>query len=754
MKAKTPILLLTLIAAIAAGEAASAAPIIPDQPDSLAMFEGRTAVFSVAASSDSPLSYHWRKNGAELADGGRISGSSTAALTVSNATMGGDDAGYDVVVSNPSGSVTSLLAVLSLVVSNSNPAPYEARLRELNPISYWRLNETNGSSYSCDFWGGIIATNEAATLGVAGPAAPDFTGFENTNSAGQYDPLSFSDTATSVSLLNNRSQFTLVGWFKPAASQEPRTGLFGQNDVAELGFHEADASGQAQLGLWTSSGAVFLSQTNVVPGLWYVVAGVASGTNLCLFLGSTNGGGGFRVLESTVVWSTTNYGNSPFPFRIGGGGILDPTGTYFNGSIDEVAAFDRALSVGELSDLFGAALTGGDLGLQITVQPDSLTIYSGRSATFHVSAFGSSPGYQWRKGGTPLVDGGTTSGASTTTLTIADAAAENSGFYEVVITNSSGSITSAVATLSVITPEPGSYEAAVVALNPFAYYRLNETNAPSSGAVPAFDFCGGHIGLYGIAAQNGFGAVQGPTTGFAGFEADNRAMQVSAGTPDSFATAPVGSLATNTVTFTAWLFPIGSQEAWSGLLLNRGGGASGGFNYNDQQMLSYTWNNNDGNTYGFISGLVIPWNQWSFVAVAISPSNAVLYLYNADVKLSATNAIAHTPDVFGNNWQIGHDSYTGNDGSRTFNGIIDEVALYLQTLTQSQLEQLYLASAGPVRLDFEHLNGQLILSWSYAGFTLQSAPTVTGTFTNVTGATSPYTNSATAPQQFFRLKLN
>jgi hypothetical protein len=37
---------------------------------------------------------------------------------------------------------------------------------------------------------------------------------------------------------------------------------------------------------------------------------------------------------------------------------------------------------------------------------------------------------------------------------------------------------------------------------------------------------------------------------------------------------------------------------------------------------------------------------------------------------------------------------------------------------------------------------------------LQSAPAVTGTFTNLPAATSPYTNALTAPQQFFRLISN
>ena len=52
----------------------------------------------------------------------------------------------------------------------------------------------------------------------------------------------------------------------------------------------------------------------------------------------------------------------------------------------------------------------------------------------------------------------------------------------------------------------------------------------------------------------------------------------------------------------------------------------------------------------------------------------------------------------------------------------------------------------------------VILTWpantagfDYTGFILQSAPAVTGTFTNIPGATSPYTNPVAAAQQFYRL---
>ncbi|HYV26379.1 MAG TPA: hypothetical protein VFA77_02530 [Candidatus Eisenbacteria bacterium] len=45
-----------------------------------------------------------------------------------------------------------------------------------------------------------------------------------------------------------------------------------------------------------------------------------------------------------------------------------------------------------------------------------------------------------------------------------------------------------------------------------------------------------------------------------------------------------------------------------------------------------------------------------------------------------------------------------------------------------------------------------MLSWTNAGLNLQTAPAVTGPFTNLPAATSPYTNVTTNAQQFFRLK--
>jgi Beta-propeller repeat len=66
----------------------------------------------------------------------------------------------------------------------------------------------------------------------------------------------------------------------------------------------------------------------------------------------------------------------------------------------------------------------------------------------------------------------------------------------------------------------------------------------------------------------------------------------------------------------------------------------------------------------------------------------------------------------------------------------------------------YSSSVPPPHLDFQLLNSRLVLSWTNDGFNLQTAPAITGPFTNLPGATSPYTNAVTFAQQFFRLSGN
>jgi hypothetical protein len=83
----------------------------------------------------------------------------------------------------------------------------------------------------------------------------------------------------------------------------------------------------------------------------------------------------------------------------------------------------------------------------ITNQPQSLAVNPGSAASFTVGATGTGPlAYQWQKNGTNI------SGATTNLYSIAGAAVGDAADYTVVITNNFGSVTSAVAVLTVNIP--------------------------------------------------------------------------------------------------------------------------------------------------------------------------------------------------------------------------------------------------------------------------------------------------------------
>ncbi|MDM8004908.1 MAG: family 10 glycosylhydrolase [Phycisphaerae bacterium] len=93
-------------------------PTITQHPAAQNVCPGGTAMFTVAATGDTPLSYRWQKNQSDLSDGGQYSGATTATLTVSNAEAG-DAANYRCVVTNAYGNATSNEASLTLKASTA-----------------------------------------------------------------------------------------------------------------------------------------------------------------------------------------------------------------------------------------------------------------------------------------------------------------------------------------------------------------------------------------------------------------------------------------------------------------------------------------------------------------------------------------------------------------------------------------------------------------------------------------------------------
>jgi uncharacterized repeat protein (TIGR03803 family) len=96
----------------------SSPPIIVTQPTNVTISPGGAAIFAVNAIGNQPLSFQWRTNGVNVADGGNVSGSTSSALTVINATEA-NNATYSVLVGNALGSVPSTGALLTVIPASA-----------------------------------------------------------------------------------------------------------------------------------------------------------------------------------------------------------------------------------------------------------------------------------------------------------------------------------------------------------------------------------------------------------------------------------------------------------------------------------------------------------------------------------------------------------------------------------------------------------------------------------------------------------
>ncbi len=340
----------------------------------------------------------------------------------------------------------------------------------------------------------------------------------------------------------------------------------------------------------------------------------------------------------------------------------------------------------------------------ISVQPQSVIAFTNGTPKFRVTAVGSAPlHYQWYTNSitTALSNGGNLTGTTNTTLTIANATLANGGNYFVVVTNLLGSATSSVASLTFTSPS-GAYETCVMtnAAVPFAYYSFSETGDPSVGGVVAQDSIGSFNGTYGVASQNGFNGIVGPQTsldGLIGFPDGNTALSTVNGA-NSYVTLPAFNLnngvGTNVLTITAWIHPNGQMPNAAGIVFCRNGTSTiSGLDYlaDTSNTLNYNWAN-DANTYTWNSGLVPPIGVWSLVALVVTSTNATIYLCNTNNgMLSSTHVYPHVVQKFDGPTLVGLESF---NASRVFNGSIDEVALFNQALTPSQMGALFSAASG------------------------------------------------------------
>ena len=254
---------------------------------------------------------------------------------------------------NKFGKLGLFAGLLALVAPESSRAAagYADAVMADGPIAYYRFSDAPPIAVNSGTLG--AAANGAytgdATAGTQAPLPPDFAGFEASNTALQLDGNGDYVTVLN-SLFNGRPVFTTTGWLRRNADQNNRTGLWGQNDIVELGYINNNT-----LEVWTDNG---LHQspdptTNPFPnGEWAHIAIVSTGSPGTIKM-YTNG-------VFAAERAHTLPADNAFPFNIGGGGVFDAlsaNGNYFNGQIDEVAVFDKVLSDAQIAAQYAAART-------------------------------------------------------------------------------------------------------------------------------------------------------------------------------------------------------------------------------------------------------------------------------------------------------------------------------------------------------------------------------------------------------------
>jgi|GEM_PF-576807 len=476
-------------------------PVILTQPASQTALAGATVLFTTAVVGPGPMGFQWRRAGTNLADGGKISGSATASLTVSN-VQSSEIGEYRLVVTNAYGSVTSsnaLLTLWPLVVWGRN--------------DYAAANVPGGLSNVLAVAGGLY---HCLALRADGTVAAWGAGTTNTGVNPQRGQAIVPDGLSNVVALAAgayhslalESNGTLAAW----GAGTTNTGIsphFGQamvpdglSDVAMTsggGFHTLALKRDGSLTAWgagtTNSGLTpHYGQASVPGGLSNMVA-IAAGSYHSLALkcdgtvvgwgaGLTNAGVNPQYGQANIPNGLSNVvmlaagGNHSLALRADGtvAGWGDNTYGQINPPADlsnvVAIAAGRYYSLALTSD--GTMLGWGDntyaqtnlpAGLtnvaataaggyhplalasdgrpHVTVHPFSQTVIEGCEVRLVGLAVGLPPlSYQWQFNGTNLAE------ATSTTLTLSDFQCPDAGSYTMIVSNLLGSAASLAAVLT------------------------------------------------------------------------------------------------------------------------------------------------------------------------------------------------------------------------------------------------------------------------------------------------------------------
>ena len=380
-------------------------PEIALQPTNQAVFAGGAATFSVTATGTPPLDYQWYANGTNLPD------ATGAALTLTNVQF--SQAGnYTVLVTNLYGSILSSNAVLTV-----NPPPPCASI--INGLADWWAAEGDANDKAGNNNGALVG-GVSFTNGMVGQAF-------SLNGTNGY--VSIPD---SPSLRAFTSNITVETWIK--VDQFPSkdwTAIVTKGDTSWR-LHRYSAT--STVGLSINGLGDLAGSRSVDDGQWHHVAGVYDGTNLLLYVDG--------------ALDTSKSASGPIPqnnYPVCIGENAEKTGRIWNGLIDEVSIYNRALTPAEIQSIYDASITGKcPTPPTIVLPPTDQTTFQGGSTVLDVIASGTPPlYYQWCFNGTNIP------AATNNALALTNVQPDQAGLYSVIVSNAYGAVTSSIAILTV-----------------------------------------------------------------------------------------------------------------------------------------------------------------------------------------------------------------------------------------------------------------------------------------------------------------
>ncbi len=451
-------------------------PQITQQPMNRTNNAGTTATFSVTATSPTPLSYFWEKNGVALSDTGNITGSHTAMLMIANVSDT-DVAPYSVIVSNLAGTVLSSNATLTVIdppaitqqpQSRTNNATTTATFtitlagNSTPPFGYqWFKNDTN---LLVD--GGNISGATSPTLTISNVLAADDGEYSVvvTNVAGTatssnatlvvIDPVILVQPMDVTAPLGSPVSFSVT-----AVGTAPLTYQWQQDDI--------DLPGETNNTLSIAS-IVDSDQGDYTVTVSNSVGGVISDPAVLTITHPpvvTSGPDNLIVNQgATATFTVSVNGATPFTYQWQKN-LVDIPGAngkqlvLLNVTPTDAASYRVFITNSDGSTFSPPATLTVVVPPAITTQPVSQTNNVHTTVSFSVTTTGTSPTFYWFKNLTNLlVDGGKISGASSNVLTITNVSGADSGTYSLIASNQAGIAVSSNATLVVndpiITNEP------------------------------------------------------------------------------------------------------------------------------------------------------------------------------------------------------------------------------------------------------------------------------------------------------------